>query len=1278
MSADIRHKQTWSVTGMTCQSCVRSIESALADLQGLHTISVSLDRNQADAVYEASTLPASAITQAIQDCGFDAAVVPDSLRLHTTLPVHGMTCQSCVKSITGVVSGMPGVDSVDVSLEENQATVVWDPTKVGGAGADMIVEAIEGCGFEVPRPAEAQLPGSMGGVMVAMVGVEGMTCQSCVRSVTTALEDTEGVLHAEVRLQPRGLACVRFDAGLVSAAALASAVEDAGFTATLESSEAEVVVEPVDRAADSDNIAFGQSSSSDDQKMPLLLGEAVSANTDRTFRDDAPPSRGPAYSFSSTKSGDTLLDGSGGSSGGTTVQLEVHGMTCSSCVALIERTLQRQAGVLGVSVSLLAQRATVEYDVGVVSEASVVQWISELGFEAKALDATARVSRLSLNVYGMTCASCVGAVERAVGRLDGVVSVSVSLALETAAIEYRPAQTGVRQLVAAVEAAGFDVLVAETTQNNTQLESLQRTRDIVAWRRRFWQSLWFSLPVIFIAKVAPHMGALSRLFMWQVVAGLPLGALCQLVLTTPLQFGVGARFYANAFKALRHGNANMDVLVTTGTSLAYFFSLFMLAWSVFHGRHPRPHCFFEAPAMLITFVSLGRYLENVAKGNASAALSTLMTLTPAQATLVEVDAAGRETRERRLATELIQAGDLLRVFPGERVPADGTVETGSSAVDESTVTGEALPVRKAPGATVVAGTVNGTGSFTMRATRVGGETTVAQIVQLVEEAQTAKAPIQAYADRVARYFAPAVLLLALATLCGWTVVAYSGLPKPAMFQAEADETGSYMVGCLKLAVAVVVVACPCALGLSTPTAVMVGTGVGAQLGVLIKGGEALEAASRVDVVVFDKTGTLTTGRLAVADVAPEAGMTPRALALLAGAAEAGSEHPLGRAIVAYARALLGLGDGEGARAFPAAASGFDSVPGQGVRCVVTPDDASVAGGEVLVGSAAFLAGRGVALPADVADSSALAAQQARGRTAVLVACGGRYCGWLALADVLRAEAVPAVATLQRRMGAEVVMVTGDQALTAQAIAAECGIARVYAGVSPAGKAAIVAQLQGEQTAARRWCGLRHTWRRKRVAMVGDGVNDGAALAAADVGVALRSGTDVAMEAASMVLMREDVADVVAALDLARTIFRRIQWNYVWASVYNMLGIPLAMGLFMPLGVVLPPVFAGLAMAMSSLSVMASSLLLKLYRKPVCHAPPPGSLPLPLADVHVLSAPRAAAKDEGAPAQGHFGIELSDLAPSGGSSSSSSRGGLFGLGGATSSRHAYKPLPQLPH
>ncbi|KAJ2334876.1 Cu(2+)-transporting P-type ATPase, partial [Coemansia sp. RSA 2673] len=669
----------------------------------------------------------------------------------------------------------------------------------------------------------------------------------------------------------------------------------------------------------------------------------------------------------------------------------------------------------------------------------------------------------------------------------------------TAAIEYRSAEVGVRRLVAVVEAAGFDVLVADASRSNTQLESLQRTRDILAWRHRFWMSLWFSIPVILLAKAAPHIKPLAPIVMWQVLPGLPLGALCQLLLTTPLQFVIGACFYRNAFKALRHGNANMDVLVTTGTSLSYFFSLFMLLWSVIHGRHPRPHCFFEAPAMLITFVSLGRYLENMAKGNASAALSTLMTLTPPQATLVVYDTAtGHVAEESRIATEMIQVGDHLRVFPGERIPADGTLVLGSSQVDESTVTGEALPVSKTVGSQLVAGTVNSTGSFVMEASRVGADTTLAQIVQLVEDAQTAKAPIQAYADRVARYFAPCVLAISLLTFLGWVTVAYTGLPKPRMFAAEAEETGSYIVGCLKIAVAVVVVACPCALGLSTPTAVMVGTGVGAQLGVLIKGGEALEAASRIDIVVFDKTGTLTNGRLSVADIDYVSAirgrhLSQRAFVLLAGAAEAGSEHPLGRAIHSYALSLLSVTG----PSLPALAVDFDSVPGAGIGCHVTPDLAAGAGSyasefgagaDVLVGSLAFLESKGISAPADFV--AAKSGQERLGRTVVFVALHGAFAGWLALSDVLRAETIPAVATLQA-MGVECVMVTGDQPLTAQAVAAECGIRRVYAGVSPAGKAAIIGQLQQETTLVRGGVLRRKRLVSKRVAMVGDGVNDGA-------------------------------------------------------------------------------------------------------------------------------------------------------------------------------------------
>ncbi|KAJ2674477.1 Cu(2+)-transporting P-type ATPase [Coemansia sp. RSA 1085] len=1229
-------KQRWKVDGMTCQSCVRSIENVLQDTPGVEAVEVSLADNQATVTF-ANTVAAETITEAIRDCGFDATA--DAIRHIARLGVHGMTCQSCVRSIEGVLGGMSGIESIEVSLEKEQAEVEWDPAQID---MQAIVEAIDNCGFEVDAPNKPTT------TMLAKVKVNGMTCHSCVNSVTAALQDTAGVVDAKVELLPHGRAWVKYDPHSLNAQSMLTAIEDAGFEAVLESVEdsaSELLATSTPDTIDGRTFTSLQSQI---QQQPLLSA-STTPQVASGIHKQATILEKPA-SFSSTKSGDTLLGSSESvdmNGSHISTQFEVHGMTCSSCVASIERGLSNRKGIHSVSVSLLAQRATVEHDSNMVSDMTIAGWIEDMGFEAKPLDVASRVAKVSLNVYGMTCASCVALIERAVRKEPGVVSVSVSLALETAVVEYRPSEIGVRKLVATVEGAGFDVLVAESTRNNTQLESLQRTKDILDWKTRLIRSLYFSIPVIFLAKIAPHMEWSAKIVHWQILAGLPLGALLQLLLTTPLQFYIGNKFYVNAFKALRHGNANMDVLVTTGTSLAYFFSLFMLSWSVFHGKHPRPHCFFEAPAMLITFVSLGRYLENLAKGNASTALSTLMTLTPAQATLLTYGDDGRVLDETPIATELIQVGDHLRVVPGDRIPADGIVVEGGSQVDESTVTGEAMPVRKQKGSLVVAGTVNGTGSFTMEATRVGSDTTVSQIVTLVEDAQTAKAPIQAYADRVAQYFAPAVLLLALVTFIGWVLVSYTGLPKPAMFQQEADETGSYIVGCLKIAVAVVVVACPCALGLSTPTAVMVGTGVGAQMGVLIKGGEALEAASRIDVVVFDKTGTLTRGKLSVSNLSFEpqvAGvtMTQRLFVLLAGAAELGSEHPLGRAVVSYTHAYLNTYS-----ELPALATEFDSVPGKGVRCFVTPDLAAGAqsyaselssGAQVLVGSTKFLNEHQVQIP-----ESCLAEkmqQERAGNTVVMVAVGGEYAGWLSLSDVLRAEAVPALATLQSALGVECVMVTGDQPLTAHAVAAECGIRRVYAGVSPTGKAAIIQQLQEEFTTVRTGLLRRRRAVCKRVAMVGDGVNDGAALAAADVGIAMKSGTDVAMEAASMVLMREDITDVVAALDLSQTIFRRIQWNYVWASMYNLLGIPMAMGLFIPFGIMMPPVFAGMAMAMSSVSVMASSLLLKLYRKPVCHAPGPGMLPLADTEVQVLAAPRQGMRRNGA-RNDTFVVDLSD-------------------------------------
>lgn len=543
--------------------------------------------------------------------------------------------------------------------------------------------------------------------------------------------------------------------------------------------------------------------------------------------------------------------------------------------------------------------------------------------------------------------------------------------------------------------------------------------------------------------------------------------------------------------------------------------------------------------MLLAFISFGRYLENLAKGRTSAALSKLLSLAPSTATIYTDAPACIQTKT--VPTELVQVGDIVRIVPGDKIAADGVVVTGESSVDESMVTGEVVPVVKRVGEDVIGGTVNGSGSFDMRVTRAGRDTALSQIVRLVEDAQTSKAPIQAFADTVAGVFVPTVIALGLLTFVCWLAIAHFALmrPLPAIF-GQAQAGGEFMV-CLKLCISVVVVACPCALGLATPTAVMVGTGVGAQHGILIKGAGPLEASHRVDRIILDKTGTLTVGKLSVVAAEWSGGQRDDKIIAVIGATEARSEHPLARAVAAYANEILG-GPSD------VAVSDFESVAGLGVRCKVD-------GREATIGNAAFLARSHVG-PSPAIDGFR-EAQERLGRTVIFVAIDGQLACALALADVVRPEARQAVEAL-RFMGVHVSMVTGDQMATAHAIASEVGIAPVdvFAAVSPSGKRAIVERLQREG--------------KGRVAIVGDGVNDSPALAAADVGIALSSGADIAVEAADIVLMRSDLLDVVCALDLSRRIFRQIRLNYVWACAYNLIGVPLAMGVLLPWGIVLPP------------------------------------------------------------------------------------------------------------
>ena len=738
--------------------------------------------------------------------------------------------------------------------------------------------------------------------------------------------------------------------------------------------------------------------------------------------------------------------------------------------------------------------------------------------------------RRTLPVRGMHCAACVGKVERALTGVPGVETAAVNLATEQASVAFDPARTSVPALQRAVAAAGYDLAAAPVARGGEAEDRERRAREVEQrrLRRKVVIGALLSAPLL--------VGGMPTLFPW--APGWLRDPWLQLVLATPVQVWVGADFHRAFLRDLRRRSASMSTLVSLGTSAAYLFSLAVTLWPhVFHAAGGMTY--YETAAVVTTLVVLGRWLEARARGRTSEAIRRLVSLAPRTARVL------RDGVEVDIPTADVLVGDLIRIRPGERVPVDGTVVDGASTVDESMLTGESLPVDKTAGATVFGGTVNRTGSFVFRATRVGSDTTLARIVSLVEEAQGSRAPIQRLADRVAAIFVPVVLAIAAATFVGWWLLG----PAPSVLYALTN------------AVAVLVIACPCAMGLATPTAIMVATGRGAEHGILIRSAAALETLHRVDTVVFDKTGTLTEGRPSVVDVVPVAGAAESEILALAAAAEQGPEHPIGEAIVARAKEL-GL-------ALPPVAE-FVTVPGQGV-------DAMAADGRVLLGNRALMDARGVEVDALAPRAAALAAD---GKTVVYLAFAGRALGLLAVADALKPEAARTVRALGE-LGLGVVMLTGDHRATAAAIARAAGIDRVLAEVPPAGKAAEVKALQAEG---------------RRVAMVGDGINDAPALAQADVGIAMGSGTDVAIEAADVTLLRGDLTGVVAAVELSRRTIRVVRQNLVWAFGYNVVLIPVAAGLLYPLwGVLLSPILAGAAMAFSSVSVVTNSLRLKRWR-----------------------------------------------------------------------------------
>ncbi|HEM7853769.1 TPA: heavy metal translocating P-type ATPase [Burkholderia multivorans] len=1002
-----------------------------------------------------------------------------SASLHTIeLGVDGMHCGGCTGRVQRALAGVPGVVDATVDLERQAATITARETveparlvdAVGAAGYRATVRgAVAGSDAMAAQAKQDARPGAAATVLL---DIDGMTCASCVSRVEKALAKVPGVTHASVNLATER-ATVEASAE-VSAARLVEAVEQAGYRATLiESAPAAVTSQPIDHKA--------------------------------------------AHS----------------------VELDIDGMTCASCVSRVEKALAKVPGVTHASVNLATERATVEASAD-VSAARLAEAVEQAGYRATPVESAPSPARstsaereathsIDLDIGGMTCASCVSRVEKALEKVPGVTHASVNLATERASVR-AAGPLDADALIAAVATAGYRATLAAAPSAGAKAaaSSIPAAPDRDARKRQEAlreRNLVIASAVLSAPLVAPMLAAPLG-----IDAMLP--GWLQLVLASIVQFGFGARFYRAAWHAVKARAGNMDLLVALGTSAAYGLSLWMLLRDPAHPGH----LYFEASAVIVTLVRFGKWLEARAKRQTTDAIRALNALRPDRARIVDNGV------ERDVPLAQVRVGTIVSVRPGERLPIDGRVVSGRSHVDESLITGESLPVPKDDGDAVTAGSINGEGALVVETTAIGAETTLARIIRLVESAQAEKAPIQRLVDRVSAVFVPAILGIAVLTLVGW------------LLAGAGAETA------ILNAVAVLVIACPCALGLATPAAIMAGTGVAARHGVLIKDAQALELAQRATVIAFDKTGTLTEGKPSV--TAFDAVDLPRDDALaLAAAVQRHSDHPLARAVVAAYDAQ------RNAQAAPVATDAR-AVAGRGV-------EARVDGRLLALGSTRWRDELGIVVPPAL-DARAAELERAGNTISWLMHADAPRAAiaLIAFGDTVKPGARDAIAALADRHVASV-LVTGDNRGSAAAVAAALGIGEVHAQVLPDDKARVVASLKREHGGV--------------VAMVGDGINDAPALAAADVGIAMATGTDVAMHTAGITLMRGDPALVADAIDISKRTYRKIQQNLFWAFVYNLIGVPLA-----ALGW-LNPVIAGAAMAFSSVSVVTNALLLRRWK-----------------------------------------------------------------------------------
>lgn len=848
-------------------------------------------------------------------------------------------------------------------------------------------------------------------------------------------------------------------------------------------------------------------------------------------------------------------------------RVRIKGMACTSCSESVEKALQMIDGVKRAIVGLALEEAKVHYDPSLANPEKIMEAIEDAGFGAELISSGNDANKVHLKVEGIDSEEDANVLVSYLELVAGVNRVEIDFSERIVTVSYVPDITGPRTLIHCVqEASRGSKVYRATLYSPSGRRERDKVNEIHMYRDQFLLSCLFSVPVFVFAMVLPMLPPYGNWLNYKIHNMLTLGLFLRWILCTPVQFIIGKRFYAGSYHALRRKSANMDVLVALGTNAAYFYSLYIvikaLTSDTFQGQD-----FFETSSMLISFILLGKYLEIVAKGKTSDALGKLTQLVPDKAYLVEIDTDLNIISETEIDTQLIQKNDIIKIVPGAKIPVDGIVIKGQSYANESMITGEAIPIAKSPGDKVISGTINENGCVLVKATHVGSDTALSQIVQLVEAAQLAKAPVQKLADDISRVFVPIVVVAALTTWLGWFIPGKAGFyPKHWIPKGmDAFELA------LQFAISVLVVACPCALGLATPTAVMVASGIGASQGVLIKGGDALEKAHKVKTIVFDKTGTLTIGKPEVVSAVLLSEFSMEVLCDMAISVEANSEHPIAKAVVAHAKKLR-KNFGSCPEEVPDVVD-FEVHMGAGVS-------GKVGDRTVLVGNKRLMHACNVKISSEA--EKYISENETLARTCVLVSINGKIAGAFSVSDPVKPEAKRVISFLHS-MGITSVIVTGDNHATAIAIANEVGIDQVFAETDPVGKADKVKELQ---------------MRGMSVAMVGDGINDSPALVAADVGMAIGAGTDVAIEAADIVLIKSNLEDVITAIDLSRKTMSRIRLNYIWALGYNILGMPIAAGVLYPFtGIRLPPWLAGACMAASSLSVVSSSLLLQFYKKP---------------------------------------------------------------------------------